>query len=419
METAVSDREFLNHYHRSSYRSVQIAAIIGLVIYDLHLVWDYFYTPEHFRLFSFVRLGLLSPLILTMMAILRTDLGRRFQRLITLVTSLAATFGVMFIHFVSYSGALPTNATGIVLQVLFCLTTLRLLVVEAITYCILSMLALIIMLSIAQDTTAVVWVTNIVNLTVAGAIGVSASFLLEQFSRRSFLDEQRIRVEKMKAERLLENTFPIEIARRLKSESETIAEYSADVSVLFADIVGFTNASANMDPASLVQSLDEIFTVFDRLTAQHHCEKIKTIGDAYMAVSGVPDSAEDHAERVVRLALSMLEAAKHLQLKGEPLALRVGIHSGPVVAGVIGKTRFAYDLWGDTVNTASRMESSAPANGIQISEATYHLIKEKFTVARRGPIEIKGKGVMVTWSVHGANRESEVTSVDLSSIKAG
>ncbi len=207
------------------------------------------------------------------------------------------------------------------------------------------------------------------------------------------------------SEALLLNILPKPIAERLKKGESTIADRFNMVSVLFADIVGFTPMASAMDPAALVQILGAIFDEFDHIIELSGVEKIKTIGDSYLAVAGIPFSDPLHAEKLCDVALAMRSKIKEINEQHSlTLAVRFGIHSGPVVAGVIGKKKFAYDLWGDTVNIASRMESHGEVNEIQVSEATYHLIKETFTCSERGEIQVKGKGALkVYWVKSRAN----------------
>ena len=207
-------------------------------------------------------------------------------------------------------------------------------------------------------------------------------------------------------EALLMNTLPREIVDRLNREDRTVSlavepeladEFPA-VTVLFADIVGFTSLSANIRPAELVTILNDIFTRFDGLADEYGVEKIKTIGDAYMAVSGVPTPVPDHAVRVAGMALAMVRAIdEYCQSSGHNLEIRVGVNTGPVVAGVIGQRRFAYDLWGDTVNLASRMESHGKPSAVQISDATETALNGALQVENRGEIEVKGKGMVHAW----------------------
>ena len=210
--------------------------------------------------------------------------------------------------------------------------------------------------------------------------------------------------EQEKSEHLLLNILPETIAERLKEKPSAIADGFAEVTVLFADIVGFTQLSTTVSPQELVALLNRIFSAFDYLAEKHDLEKIKTIGDAYMVVGGLPNPREDHAEAIINMALDMqLEITKFNQDTNSNCSIRIGINTGPVVAGVIGVKKFIYDLWGDTVNTASRMESHGIPGAIQITETTYEKIKDKYKIESRGVMEIKGKGEMITYLVTAKN----------------
>jgi len=204
------------------------------------------------------------------------------------------------------------------------------------------------------------------------------------------------------SEKLLLNILPESIAKRLKDDENNIADSFTNVTVLFADIVGFTELSSHLPPDQVVGFLNQIFSRFDRLVEIHQLEKIKTIGDAYLVVSGLPHPRIDHVEAIANMALEMQnEMDEFNQETGRELRIRIGIHTGPVVAGVIGLKKFAYDLWGDTVNTASRMESHGIAGKIQVSAATHDCIKELYNFEKRGEISIKGKGEMTTYLLLG------------------
>jgi len=213
--------------------------------------------------------------------------------------------------------------------------------------------------------------------------------------------EKNLDLERMKSDALLHNILPVEIAARLKVSQELIADHFEGVSVLFADIVDFTPMSANMTPTDLVKLLNEVFTRFDSLVEKYDLEKIKTIGDCYMVASGVPRRREDHAPAITRMALDMQKMVETEKFKGRKISFRIGINSGPAVAGVIGNRKFIYDMWGDTVNTASRMESHGGSGIIQITENTYKLIKDSFLCEPKGLIDVKGIGGMNVWHVKG------------------
>ncbi len=214
-------------------------------------------------------------------------------------------------------------------------------------------------------------------------------------NERKYLEQ--LEIEQKKSERLLLSILPKPIADQLKAGHKTIADDFSNVTVLFSDIVNFTRRAAMVKPTELVARLNEIFSVFDDLVNQFGLEKIKTVGDEYMVVGGVPTSRDDHAEAIADMALQMQkEIANFVLGTDEPLTMRIGIHSGPVTAGVIGKDKFIYDLWGDTVNTASRMESSGIPGKIQVSEATCKLLRKKYKLEERGLLDIKGKGQLLT-----------------------
>jgi len=205
-----------------------------------------------------------------------------------------------------------------------------------------------------------------------------------------------------RVESLLLNVLPREIAERLQAAPGAIADQFEDTSILFADIVDFTPLSARMTPTELVSLLDVLFTRFDDLSDDYGVEKIKTIGDCYMVAAGVPAARADHAQALARMALDMHRcAAECLEGEGYDLQLRIGISSGPVVAGVIGRRRFLYDLWGDTVNMASRMESHGTAGEIQITRPSWELLRYEFECHPLGLVEVKGKGPVETWQLVG------------------
>jgi len=228
------------------------------------------------------------------------------------------------------------------------------------------------------------------------AVSLVAFTLLVTFARQREAAQRRV-------ESLLTNILPGDIAERLQAQPHSIADHFDEVSILFADVVDFTPMSSRLDAREVVGVLDRLFTSFDAVADRHGVEKIKTIGDCYMVAAGVPTSRGDHAHALVRVALEMRECAQDcLPAAGEgDLRLRIGISSGPVVAGVIGKRRFLYDLWGDTVNMASRMESHGVPDTIQITRATWELVRDAFATEPLGLVDVKGKGKVETWQLLG------------------
>jgi guanylate cyclase len=247
------------------------------------------------------------------------------------------------------------------------------------------------------------------NVAVAGTIFFT---LLALFAgqRRDAL--AAVREEQARAENLLLNILPRSIADRLKAETRTIADQFSSASILFADVVDFTPLAERLPAADVVGILDNLFSHFDVLADRHGLEKIKTIGDCYMAAAGVPSPRPDHAQALALMALDMQAAMRSVDAVGHlGLELRIGINSGPVVAGVIGRKRFLYDLWGDAVNTASRMESHGTTGRIQITQATKELLEDEFVCEPRGVVSLKGKGDMEAWYLVGPRAGDEARQV--------
>jgi adenylate cyclase len=233
-------------------------------------------------------------------------------------------------------------------------------------------------------------------LNLGMVISITFGLLYYFVGRRNFFQHR--------ADMLLLNILPKEISDKLKADQRTVADQFNAASILFADVVEFTPMAAKLTPLELVDLLNEVFQCFDGLVDKYDLEKIKTIGDCYMVASGVPRARSDHAIALVDLALDIQKAVNERKFGGHQLSFRIGINSGPVVAGVIGRKKFIYDLWGDAVNLASRMESHGRTRCIQVSRNTYELIKEAFDCASLGAIEVKGAGTMEVWQVIGRTR---------------
>jgi class 3 adenylate cyclase len=244
-------------------------------------------------------------------------------------------------------------------------------------------------------------------VVLADVVGVVSLWLATLLLGALTRAHRLLAAERARSERLLRNMLPTSIAERLKQQQEeVIADALPEVTVLFADIVGFTPHVERAPPQATVALLNELFSQFDALADARGLEKIKTIGDAYLVAGGLPDPRPDHAGAVAEMALGMLELAAHRSLPdGAPVRLRIGIDSGPVVAGVIGRRKFSYDLWGDTVNTASRMASSGIPGCIQVTQRTRGRLGERYRFRDRGSIQVKGKGEMTTYFLSGRAHE--------------
>ena len=232
------------------------------------------------------------------------------------------------------------------------------------------------------------------------AISTLTVTLLAVFNRQRDDAMHLLAVEQERSEGLLLNILPKQIADRLKAGERRIADSHMHATVLFADLVGSTALALELAPDALIGVLNDVFSRIDDLAQRHEVEKIRTIGDNWMGVSGVPRSRPDHAQAAVRMALDVRDFVERYRTPdGRSLAVRIGLNSGPLVAGVIGKHKFVYDIWSDTVNTASRMESQGIAGRIQVSQATYALVKDDFVCEERGAIDVRGRGPMTTYFV--------------------
>ncbi len=254
----------------------------------------------------------------------------------------------------------------------------------------------------------------VVTLFALNVVGVAttAFALLQYFVRARERALAALELEQAKSERLLLNVLPEPVAARLKEQEGVIADACPDVTVLFADIVGFTPLSERLSAPNVVALLDRVFTRWDQLAADHGVEKIKTIGDAYMVASGIPLPRENHAEAIAEMALAMGPEFTRLASEiGHALQVRIGIDTGPVIAGVIGRAKFIYDVWGDTVNTASRMESYAPPGTIQVTERTFERLRGLYEFCPRETIDVKGKGPMRPYLLLGRRAERQIPAV--------
>ena len=248
----------------------------------------------------------------------------------------------------------------------------------------------------AADTVTIITMGVFAVLTVGA--GLMVCYTLELYSRLDYARDRQLKAERERSQDLLHNILPAEVASRLEHHRGAMADRFEEVGVLFVDIAGFTALAEKLEPTELVTILDRIFSRFDELTEEHDVEKIKTIGDAYMVAAGVPRPQPDHARRLGSLALQMRSAVEAMHADDLPdLDVRIGLDCGPVLAGILGRYKFCYDLWGDTVNTAARMESHGLTGRIQVTDRMRQRLMDDFELTERGPIEVKGKGTVHTW----------------------
>lgn len=377
---------------RRNYRNVAIAWL-------LFCVWDYVVLPDVAATLWIMRATIAAPLAVLCALFGYVDVDR-FSRWSQLVG--AASFGIpasiaVFLPFWVPELALHVGYVVIAMQA-FAHSAMSLRFIYATSVSIGILIAYVASVMLAPPPPEVSVFSVLAWGSLAACIGMLASRSFELFRRRDFWKKRQLQEERARSEKLLLNVLPPSIAERLKRGEQPIAERFNEVTVLFADIAQFTPLAERSTPERVVEILNEIFSIFDRITAEHGLEKIKTIGDAYMVAGGAPARRDDHVHAVANLALALREAVRTLavgELSG--LAVRIGIHSGPVVAGVIGQRKFTWDLWGDTVNTASRMESHGRAGEIQVSAVVAERLAADFRLENRGDIDVKGKGRMPAW----------------------
>ncbi|MBS2019914.1 MAG: hypothetical protein JST00_44030 [Deltaproteobacteria bacterium] len=404
------DPELERAYQKESFeltvrRYVRFSVPLAIIAFLAYGVHDALVIPEVRVTAWTIRYAISGPIgVLLILFVLRNKKWQRHQPAM-LVFGMTVNTVVLWIASIASLAGFFIYASFAVLFVTLGPFLARLNVKNQIIYTVLTIALYNVLDSVAHADTMHRLSINVTLFTL-GAIGALAARQLEIQGRLAFVQRRVIReqmaaldIERHRSESLLLNILPRRIAERLKNDPDkTIAERFQSATVLFSDIVGFTELSARLAPDEIVRRLDEVFSRFDGIADQLQLEKIKTIGDAYMVCGGVPARRSDHAEAVCEMALQMRDCLDELATKlEEPVNVRIGVHTGPVVAGVIGRKKFIYDVWGDTVNTASRMESHSVPGKIQVSEATYELTKDKFEFEPRGSIPVKGKGEMTTY----------------------
>jgi class 3 adenylate cyclase len=422
------DQALESEFARESFaQSLQpfrrFAVSLGAAVFLAYGVHDYFVMPAALLHEAWaIRYGLALPMLAVVLPLVWTGAFPRLHRPAMLLFGLTLNAVVLSLGAIvgGEVGALQTSYAPLI--VVLGPFIVRFDVAYEIAFALLTVVLYDVIAFSFGDPSAVASISINMALVSMGLMGALVARQMEGQAREGFLQRRTIReqlaaldAEKSKSEALLLNVLPAAIAERLKAEKRPIADGFQDVSVLFADIVGFTRLSERLTPQELVERLNELFSAFDDLLDRLRLEKIKTIGDAYMVVGGL-NGGKDHALALSELALDMLARIRDLAAsRGEDFSVRIGIHSGPVVGGVIGKKKFIYDVWGDTVNVASRMESTGVPGSVQISQATYLRIRNFYLFEDRGEIEVKGKGPMRTWLIR--DRRKDV-HVDRSSLVA-
>jgi len=406
--------EFLRDYNAKSLAHIRRALLVGVLIYGTFGAIDLWILPESRSLYWYFRYLVCLVTGLVWGSSFFPWFPAWSQILSSGVVWLAG-LGVIIISLGTRSPVVDVFHAGFLIIITYCHTFINL----RFSYATRVSLSL----SLLRFGLDILWlklplevvINNFGYLIAANAMGMFASYAHESYMRKDFLHDREIEIERDRSEKLLLNILPQSIVERLKytdnldsglsftgAGNELIADSFAEVTILFADIVNFTQLANKISPTELVSLLNQVFSAFDRIAEQYELEKIKTIGDAYMVVGGLPQPSSDHAIAIANMALDMQKITHSLGKElGFNLQIRIGINTGAVVAGVIGIKKFIYDLWGDTVNTASRMESSSLEGEIQVTQSTYDHLSDRFQFEPRGEIEVKGKGKMYTYLLKG------------------
>jgi class 3 adenylate cyclase len=404
------ERAFLAQSYTPEARNfLRFSVFVGTVAFAAYGLHDYLVLEgEHLAAWK-IRFGVFLPVAACCLALLTGEKKSPLLAPALMAFATSTTFVAVWIGALGHGPARLLYTSYAPLFVIMGPFFLRMSVAQELTFTVLT-LAAYLGFDVALGHSNAVLVTSMsATLVTMGGIGALVAKEQAAEARRSFAQQRTIEaqiaalnLERQRSEELLLNVLPKSIADRLKGSNSAIADGFAEVSVLFADIVGFTKMSERIAPAALVERLNSVFSSFDDLADKLRLEKIKTIGDAYMVAGGLNLERHDHAEALAEMALAMQRRVTDFGHDfGEALSLRIGIHTGPAVAGVIGKKKFIYDVWGDTVNTASRMESHGEPGTIQVTEAVQQRLSPKYEFAYRGEIDVKGKGRMRTWFLTG------------------
>ena len=400
------EEEFREDYHINTISTTRLALFLGLILFSLFGILDIYAVPISKNIVWFIRYAIIAPTIIFAIIASYFDFFQRHVQ--TLMGIVVAISGLGIVTMISITREAEFGNrfyfTGLILVSMWGYSLSRL----RFWYAIIANLAImagyefasIAMKHLLETETGIVIFTMHNFFFIGGnIIGMFASYALERYTRRDFIQKYTIQAQRDQADKLLYNVLPERIAEKLKQGKETIAEEFSSATVLFADIVNFTPISAHFAPHEVVEMLDELFSNFDELVDKYGVEKIQVAGDGYMVAAGVPKPRPDHAIVLAQLALDMQACVKEGNfLDGKhPVEIRIGLNSGPVLGGVIGRKKYFYALWGDTVNTASRMESHGFKGKIQITRATYELVKDEFECEYVGVIAVKGKGEMDVW----------------------
>jgi adenylate cyclase len=387
-------------------RDTRATTILFIAVNSGFCALDFWLFPDHQMLLLWLRLGVVNVVLAAFFALsFMPALAHRTNWLTMAAVLSYVVFYAIFTHIV---GAPLIYVSGIVMLFFGTYGIGFFRYVEALFIGWLSTALFLGLVAALGNLPVQLFVILTGEMLAVNALGMFVLYRLERLRRQEFLNLEQIDAERSRYHDLLVRILPVSVAERMNAGEQHIADRHDEVSVLFADIVGFTRMSATLEPEEVVHLLETAFAAFDELVEKHGLEKIKTVGDAYLVAAGLPEPRADHAEAIADFALELRHRAPEIALPGGgELEIRIGLHSGPLIAGVIGKSRFLYDMWGDTVNVASRMESLGEPGLIQVSDEARDRLKDKYVLSRRGTIPVKGRGDMQTWWLEGKKPPDE------------
>lgn len=400
------EEQFREDYHANTVSTTRLALVLGLVLFSLFGILDIYAVPISKNIVWFIRYAIVAPVIIAALVASYVDFFQKYVQMLMVIVVAVAGLGIVTMISITREAEFGNRFyfTGLILVSMWAYGLMRLRFWYAIIANVAIMAgyefaSIVIKQLLASETGIVIFTMHNFFFLGANVIGMFTSYALERYTRRDFLQKYTIQAQRDQSDKLLYNVLPARIAEKLKQSNETIAEEFSSATVLFADIVNFTQISARFAPHEVVDMLDELFSRFDELVDEYGVEKIQVAGDGYMVAAGVPTPRPDHAIVLAQLALDMLECVRNGEFLGgkHPIEIRIGLNSGSLLGGVIGRKKYFYALWGDTVNTASRMESHGSSGKVQITQATYELVKDDFECQYMGTIPIKGKGKMDVW----------------------
>ncbi len=406
------ERSYKAAMREGNLQQVRSAFLIGIALNTVFAPIDYFGLWANAELLSLLRLLGLNALLMVCFALSYMEYWRtRWPGLIMLAAVEVSAFQA-FSNV--YGGHPQPTDTGFILMIFIIYSLFPLFYIQAVvsaSTCTMLFLAMTLPFAVGATETTQLVASSMLIIS-ANVVGLFAARRLELLRRRAFARSVMIDQERNKVRDLLDRILPATVAQRLREGNGHTTERLPDVAVLFADLQDFTTLAASCEPEETLTLLSDVFEKFDALVVQHGVEKIKTIGDAYMVASGAPPGSTSNIRNIAALACDMIRAVEGMtRPDGTPLGIRIGISSGPIIAGVVGDSRFLYDLWGDPVNTASRMETTGESGRIQVTHDVVAALGDAYLFEPRGEIEIKGKGRMQTWWMTSAPEQDSQSAV--------